>query len=186
MALTAPPETQALLLDLQALDTHLQQLVHREKTLPEHEALTAVTEESESVRTTLMTARGELEDARTELGRVESDVQLVEARIARDDERLQASSSVKDIAGLEHEVASLRVRLGDLEEIQLTVMERVEVLELTAEAALAQQQDHAERLAAAQSAFDVALAALREEREQVVAQRASLVARIPDELVALL
>ena len=185
MALTAPPETQALVLDLQALDTHLQQLAHREKTLPEHAELTAIKAAAESVRATLVDARGELEDSRTELGRVESDVTLVEARIARDGERLQASSSTKDIAGLEHEVASLRARLSDLEEIQLTVMERVEVLELKAAAAQAQQQDHAERLAAASSAFEAARVVLSEERAGVVAEREALVARIPAELVAL-
>jgi hypothetical protein len=185
MALTAPPETQALLLDTQAVDTHLQQLAHREKTLPETAALTAIAAEAESVRSTLVDARGELEDSRTELGRVESDVQLVESRLARDGDRLQSSSSVKDIQGLEHEVASLRARLGDLEEIQLTVMERVEVLELTEEAAVAQQQDHAERLAAAQSAVDAALAALRDERATADAERVALIGRLPDDLLAL-
>ena len=185
MALTAPPEMQALLLDLQALDTHLQQLAHREKTLPEHETLTAITAESESVRATLVDARGDLDDSRTELGRVESDVDLVEKRIARDTERLQSSSSVKDIQGLEHEVASLRTRLNDLEEIQLAVMERVEVLELTVEAAESQHRDHAARLSAAQEAYHAALAALREERTGVLAQRETLSASIPDDLLAL-
>ncbi|MER3390015.1 MAG: hypothetical protein RJQ01_08265 [Microcella sp.] len=185
MALTAPRETQALLLDLQAFDTHLQQLAYREKTLPERDTLEAVTGEAEAVRTTLVDARGELDDSRTELGRVESDVDLVEKRIARDTDRLQSSSSVKDIQGLEHEVASLRTRLSDLEEIQLAVMERVEVLELTVQAAEAQHRDHAERLAAAQALHDAALSALHAERAEVLSQRETLSASIPADLLAL-
>ena len=42
MALTASPETQALLLDLQRFDTALQQLAHRARTLPERAAVTAL------------------------------------------------------------------------------------------------------------------------------------------------
>ncbi len=67
-----------------------------------------------------------LEDARIELKRVESDVEVVEARITRDSARLQASSSVKDVAALEQELAALKKRQFDLEEIELTVMEKVE------------------------------------------------------------
>jgi len=134
MALTASPEIQARLLDLQKLDTALQQLAHRSRTLPERAAVTALQEDAERIKAAVVETSGHLEDARLELGRAESDVELVEKRIARDAERLQSSSSVKDIQGLEHELASLRTRLGDLEEIELAVMERIELLERAATA----------------------------------------------------
>ena len=47
----------------------------------------------------------------------------------RDSGRLQHTSSVKDVQALETELAALRKRRDDLEEIELTVMERVEELE---------------------------------------------------------
>lgn len=185
MALTASPDDQRLLLDLQALDTALQQLTHRERTLPERAIVDELTTEAEVMREFVVQRRGELEDARLELGRVEGDVHLVETRITRDSERLQSSSSVKDIAGLEHELQSLRVRLGDLEEIQLVVMEKVETLEADLDAAQSAFDAHQQRVAEAEQARDAALASLRTDGTEVQHQRAELAARIPAELLAL-
>jgi len=185
MALTASPETQALLLDLQRLDTLLTQVAHRARTLPERAALTALREDAERIRVASAETNGHLEDARIELGRVESDVAVVEKRIVRDTERLQASSSVKDIQGLEHELASLQSRLGDLEEIQLAVMERVELLETASRGARDTLDAHAARLAAAQQELESALAALIAERDRAAADRETVAARIPAELLAL-
>src|SRR5665213_3774070 len=126
MALKASPEDQALLLDLQAIDTKLQQLAHRAKSLPEHAVLEQLGTQRSELQRELADQNGVLEDAKIELSRVESDVAVVEARIVRDSGRLQASSSTKDVAALEQELAALQKRQFDLEEIELTVMERVE------------------------------------------------------------
>ena len=111
MALKASPEDQALLLDLQALDTRLAQLDHRARSLPELATLAELAARAEEFRRVLAEQTGAVEDTQLELSRVESDVKVVEDRIARDSERLQASSSVKDVAALEQELAALRKRL---------------------------------------------------------------------------
>ncbi len=185
MALKAAPETQALLLDLQRLDTLLTQIAHRARTLPERAAVAALKEDAERIKAASTETSGHLEDARIELGRVESDVAVVEKRIARDTERLQASSSVKDIQGLEHELESLRVRLANLEEIELAVMERIELLEAAATGARETLEAHAARLEAAQHELETALAALVAERDHAAADRATVAARIPADLLAL-
>ena len=122
MALKASPDDQALLLDLQALDTKLAQLDHRARSLPELATLAALATEGDALRVARLEQQGLLENVQLELSRLESDVQVVETRIARDSERLQASSSVKDVAALEQELSALRKRLDDLEEIELSVM----------------------------------------------------------------
>jgi predicted nucleic acid-binding Zn-ribbon protein len=185
MALTASPADQRLLLDVQAHDTALQQLAHRERSLPERAQVEALAAEADVMRAFAQQRRGALEDARLELQRVESDVTLVEARIARDAERLQSSSSVKDIAGLEHEVASLKARLADLEEIELTVMETVETLESELQSAQASLDAHLEQLAAAEAARDAALAAIADEVAAARAARAEVAATVPADLLAL-
>lgn len=185
MALTASPEIQALLLDVQAFDTSLQQLAHRERTLPERVVVDDLRAEAEVMRTFAGQRSGDLEDARLELRRVESDVEVVEARIARDSERMQSSSSVKDIQGLEHELASLTGRLGDLEEIELAVMEKVETLEADLAAASNALAAHLARLAEAEAARDAALAVIAAERATATEGRAALAASIPPELMAL-
>ena len=88
MALTAAPEDQALLLDLQALDTKLQQLAHRASTLPEASVVTELTAAREAIQRRAIEQTGAAEDAKLELRRTESDVEVVDARIARYRERL--------------------------------------------------------------------------------------------------
>lgn len=185
MALTASPAEQRLLLDVQAHDTALQQLAHRERSLPERARVDELKAEADVMREFVVQRRGELEDARLELQRVESDVSLVEARIARDGDRMQASSSVKDIAGLEHEVASLTARLSDLEEIELGVMEKVETLENELQSAQSALDAHLEQLAAAEAARDTALAGIAEEVAAARAGRAEVAGRVPADLLAL-
>ena len=104
----ASPAEQQELLRLQSLDTRLQQLAHRLGSLPQAAPLAELATRDTAVRGTRAEAIGGLEDARAELKRLESDVAVVEARIARDGDRLQHTSSVKDVAALESELASLR------------------------------------------------------------------------------
>lgn len=185
MALTASPEDQALLLDLQALDTRLAQLTHKAASLPELATLAGLTAEDEALRLTLLERQGAVEDIELELRRVESDVEVVEARIARDAERLATSSSVKDVAALEQELAALKNRLNDLEEIELVVMERLE----EAQAALAEttsaRASLRERIAEVEVARDAALTELTAERTTAAAGRRTIEGKVPADLLAL-
>lgn len=185
MALKASPENQAQLLELQASDTRIQQLDHKARSVPEIALIAGLAKEAEAVRQQLATESGAIEDARLELSRVESDVAVVEARINRDVERLTASSSVKDVAGLESELASLRKRRDDLEEIELTVMEKLDELEAIAAVTRERNDEFANTIAAAEAERDAALATLTSERSAAVANRASIVEKLPVDLVAL-
>jgi predicted nucleic acid-binding Zn-ribbon protein len=185
MALKAAPADQALLLDLQALDTKLQQLGHRASTLPEIATLTSLGAERDALQRTVAEQTGSWEDAQAELKRTESDVAVVEARIARDSERLQASASVKDVAALEQELAALAKRKSDLEDIELAVMETAEEREGALATSRASLADLEARIAEATAARDAALSGLNGEREQAAAERAAIAARVPDDLLAL-
>jgi uncharacterized protein len=185
MALTAPPATQALLLDLQQFDTRLNQLDHRAKSLPEHAELTQLGKQADEVRRTLNEQSGALDDINAELKRTESDVELVEARIKRDGERLQTSTSVKDVAGLEHEIAALQKRLNDLEEIELVVMERVEEQQAAVNQTRAALEALQARIADVETARDAALATIAAERTSAAAGRSAVEAGVPEELLAL-
>lgn len=185
MPLKASPEDQAILLELQAIDTRLQQLAHRANSLPELATISSLSAEAEEARLAGVADSGALEDARAELKRIESDVEVVEARIRRDTERLETTSSVKDVAGLEAELTSLRKRQSDLEDIQLAVMERIEELEVASGTTTAGHDDLRARLAEAESARDAALATIEGERTHAVANRSVIVGKLPEELVAL-
>lgn len=185
MALKASPESQAALLSLQASDMRLQQLAHQAKNPPEAARLSELASDAERLRQQLLTETGAVEDARLELSRVESDVAVVEARLTRDAERLASSSSAKDVAGLEHEIASLRQRRDDLEEIQLSVMERLEQLEATADATRELRDSVLASIGALEAERDASLAAVASERTHVEATRAEIASTIPADLLAL-
>lgn len=185
MPLKASPEDQAVLLDLQAIDTKLQQLAHRANSLPELATIASLTAEAEEARLAGVADNGAVEDAKAELKRVESDVEVVEARIARDTGRLETTSSVKDVAGLETELAALRKRQSDLEDIQLGVMERVEELEAKASESNAAYDALRQRIVEAESVRDAALGSIDGEREHAAANRSTLVQKLPEDLVAL-
>lgn len=74
-----------------------------------------------------LAAEIELQDElRTELKRAETDLGMVEARIARDSKALSSTTSSKDAAGLQHELETLAKRKSDLEDSQLEAIERLE------------------------------------------------------------
>jgi len=185
MALKAAPADQALLLDLQALDTKLQQLDHRAAHLPEVAAVAGLAGEREGLQRALGEQTGVWEDARTELGRVESDVAVVEARIARDKDRLQATSSVKDVQALEQELAALAKRQSDLEDIELAVMETVDERESALNDTRGALADLDDRIGEATSARDAATSSIDGERQHLAANRATIAAKVPAELLAL-
>ena len=181
----ASPTDQNELLRVQAVDTRLNQLDHAAKNLPQSAELAALQPQLDALRARWIARTGELEDSRAELKRVESDVQLVEARMARDSARVQQTSSMKDVQALEGELASLAKRRDDLEEIELTVMQRVE----DQEAALAEvERERAEldaRVQELESARADELAALQATRSGLQKDRATIAATLPADLVEL-
>lgn len=185
MALKASPDDQALLLDLQALDTKLAQLDHRAKSLPELATLAGLAAEADALRLTRLEQQGFVENVQLELSRVESDVQVVEARISRDSERLQGSSSVKDVAALEQELGALRKRLDDLEEIELSVMEKLEEHQRELGETTAALEELRARQHEVEAARDAVLAELQAERTTAAAGRRTIEAKIPADLLAL-
>ena len=110
---------------------------------------------------------------------------MVEARIARDGDRLQHTSSVKDVAALEAELASLARRLSDLEDQELAVMERVE----NAEGVLAGIDEQRAAIAAETTKLeaerDEAAAGLATERDAAERDRVVVAGGVTPDLLAL-
>jgi uncharacterized protein len=181
----ASPAEQQELLRLQSIDTRLQQLAHRLRSLPQAGPLAELASRDTAVRGRRAEAIGGLEDARAELARLESDVAVVEARITRDGDRLQHTSSVKDVAALESELSALARRRSDLEDQELVVMERVE----TAEHDLAAIDEERAQIAAETAKLEAergeAASALDVEREAAERDRAVVAGGVPESLLGL-
>ncbi|TDC87918.1 hypothetical protein E1292_46240 [Nonomuraea deserti] len=183
----AAPEAQKRLLDLAELDSVIDRLAHRRRTLPE---LAEIDERSKlyaRLSTQVIEAETEAGDLTREQTKAEADVDAVRTRAERDQKRLDsgAVSSPRDLAGLQSEIASLHKRQGDLEEIVLEIMERKEAADTKVTDLVRQRDEVAAELSAAESRRDGALAEIDKEAAEVQGRRAAASGEIPADLLAL-
>lgn len=116
------------MLALQELDSALAQLLHRRKTLPEHDQLATAERERDEVESDLIQAQTEVSDLTADQTKAEADLEPVKQRLSRDQTRI-ADGTVSDPRQLESlisEVDHLRKRISDLEDAELEIMERLE------------------------------------------------------------
>ncbi|MGK5684790.1 zinc ribbon domain-containing protein [Actinoplanes sp. URMC 104] len=181
----ASPEAQRRLLDLQAVDTALAQLAHRRKSLPELAEIDAVARELSALEDERVRAQVAVDDLDRDISRLEKDIEQVRVRKDRDQKRLDAGGALREIEGLQHELATLNRRQTELEDAELELMEQKE----TAEATLAEVQQRLdaanERRTAAERRRDEAYAEIAKEQEFKTASRGPLAADLPADLVAL-
>lgn len=183
--MNASPADQARLVEVARLDARIRQADGARKNPPQAARVQELLAKRQELSQELSTRLGRRDDLRTELSRIESDVALVDARAARDADRLAASSNSKEAQGFESELAALARRKSDLEDAELVVMERLE----EADAAVAEQ----EALIAATNAEGAELSA---EGKRAVAEatarfdgatrdRAAVAGAVPADLLAL-
>jgi uncharacterized protein len=174
------------LLDLQAIDTRLDQITHRRATLPEQRQLDEVTVRLRALDDDLVRARTAEADVQREVAKADADVQLVRDRSARNQTRLMAGQgTAKDMQALQHEVDSLTRRQAELEDIELEVMERAEALSAAVARAQAERDEHAARVDELVAARDRVVAELEAEAATVVRPRPDVVAGVGEDLVGL-
>jgi len=181
----ATPEDQRRLLDLAEIDVRVRRAAAA-KANPPHAArvreLVALRAEQSQKAARLANTR---DDLRAELRRIESDVEVVDARAARDATRLAASANAKEAQGLESEIAALARRKSDLEDAELAVMERLEAAEeeLAAQEALVVETNaEGARLSAEGKA---AVATAEREGDEAARDRSAVSASIDSALVAM-
>ena len=134
--MNASPADQRRLLEVADLDTRFRHADAARRNPPQAARVQALLAQRQEFAQELTTRLGVRDDLRADLARIESDVAMVDARRARDAERLASTSNMKEAQGLESELGSLARRKSDLEDAELEVMERLE----EADAAVAAQE----------------------------------------------
>lgn len=124
--MNASPVDQRRLLEVAELDTRIRQADAARRNPPQAARVQALMARRQELAQELTRQLGARDDLRADLARIESDVAMVDARRARDAERLSSTSNMKEAQGLEHELGSLARRKRDLEDAELEVMERLE------------------------------------------------------------
>jgi predicted nucleic acid-binding Zn-ribbon protein len=186
IGLNASADDQQRLLDLQALDTRIDQIAHRRASLPQLARLAELDRRLSELRDELVVAQTEQTDINRELVKAEGDVELVRQRAARDRGRLDSGQGThKDLESLQHELGSLAKRQSELEDVELEVMQRLEDATARAERTSAElattQADHD----AAAAERDEAFTELDADSGEAGSARDSLAATLPTDLVAL-
>ena len=168
--MNAESARQLRLLDLQAIDTRLDQIGHARTHLPQLAELADLLGKARLIDDQLVRSRTELDDVQREVAKAEADVQLVRDRAARDQARLDAGTgTAKDLQAIQHELTSLARRQSELEDIELEVMERAEAAESDVAELERGRGELTERITAL----------------EVAGPRATVVQEVGDDLVAL-
>lgn len=116
------------LLAVQELDTAIDQLEHRRRTLPERAALDAAS----AALTKLERRVGEVEATRAELvrsqKRLEDEIESMNAKAAQHDRTLYSGtvSNPRELQAIQEEIGALKRRVRQLEDQQLELMEQIE------------------------------------------------------------
>lgn len=176
---------QAILLDLAEVDTALDRLTHRRRTLPELAEITEVERDARLKRDAVVAAETGLGDTNRDAKRLEGEIDQVRAREDRD-RALMAGGAVgaKQLTDLEHELTTLARRQGVLEDELLEIMERREAEEANLNHARAELAEAQRRLEDATGRFGVAVAEIEESEARHRADREKAAASLPADLLA--
>ena len=183
----AAPDDQLRLLDLQALDSALDRLAHRRRTLPEIEQIDQLERKVTQLADDIVLVETEDSDLGREQSKLEADIDLVRSRMQKDQQRLDAGqvSSPRELENLQSEIESLKRRQSDLEDEELEIMEKREVVQTRLQELRDERETSTTTLADTETRRDTAFAEIDADHDKTAQQRSELAATLPDELLAL-
>jgi predicted nucleic acid-binding Zn-ribbon protein len=185
--LDVDPWVQLQLLDLQALDSGIDRLATRRKTLPELADITRLTDRLRALGNELADAERERHDSARAQIRLETDVEQVRSRAARDQTRMDTGNiiSSKELESLQSEIASLKRRRDVLEDELLELMETAEAAAARADELSAERDKLEGEKAEAIAGRDAAWIEIDEQTVRDQEERTQLAATLPVDLVTL-
>jgi predicted nucleic acid-binding Zn-ribbon protein len=183
----AAPEAQQRLLDLQDLDTALDRLTHRRRTLPELAEIERLDARLAELGDVVVSAETDVADLDREQSKAEQDVEQVRQRADRDQKRLDSGqvTSAKDLENLQSEIASLQRRQSALEEVVLEIMERYEAAEGRLSSLVEERSAAQTELTALAERRDAAAREIDDEMGATSSARTAVAKDISDDLLAL-
>ncbi len=174
------------MLDLQAVDTSLAQLLHRRKTLPEHAQFAEIKQRREVLDERSVAVSTQVTDLELEQRQAETDLDPVRARLVRNQQRIDSGAvpDPKALTAMIEEVEHLKRRISDLEDAELEVMQALETA-----------QSDRDDLAEARAGIDAELSKIIARRDEQVreidaravelkTERTGLLALLPQPLLA--
>ena len=183
----ADPFVQLKLLDVQELDSRLDQLKHQLRTMPEAAELESLAKDRVDLGDRVRDVQIRVDDLSRAQKKADADVEQVKARRRRDQDRMDQGliTNPKDLENLQHEMQSLQRRIGDLEDAELEVMEELETAQAELTALTAQLTELDERISATEQARDRKADQIGTEGRAVTEERKQTASGMPEDLMAL-
>lgn len=133
----------------------------------------------------LINARNALDSVELELKRSETDLGLVEQRIAKDITRLNSTNNAKDAQGIQSELESLNRRKSDLEDIELAILDQKEEASAVFATVSTDKSAVDDELSASEDRNEAEIIKLRSGLDLMTNSRAQQAARLATELIEL-
>lgn len=183
----ATSDDQVRLLDLQSLDSALDRLAHRRRTLPEIEVADQLAARISQLADDMVLVETEDSDLGREQSKLEGDIDVVRTRMRKDQERLDAGqvSSPRELENLQSEIESLKRRQSDLEDEELEIMERREAVQSRLDEMKTEREEQSRTLDDTEQRRDATFAEIDAEVDKTSRQRSELAGAIPADLLAL-
>lgn len=183
----ADPADQRRLLELVRSDAEIGRLTHSARTLPQHKQIEELVHKRTEASESLVAATTVLTDMETKLKRAEADLSPVKARLERDQQRIDDGSVTdsKTLRGLLDEVAHLKKRIRELEDLELDAMGELESAQQTHARIESDKATIEADLRAQVDQRDAQLAELKAKAKEISALRAEQARGISEELLAL-
>jgi len=180
----ASPAMQAILLEIADTDLEISRDEQDLRRILEGEQIALLRDALASINEAFLELRNAEENLAQEIGKVAGDLESVEKRIAHDQILANASSSAKDIAGIEHELKSLRQRKSDLEDAELALLEELDTIKASRAGSEAAKAQAAESLASAEASAQQMIIKARSTLELHRQHKSGKVAQLSSDLVA--
>ena len=181
----APVEQQRQLLEIQKVDTAMAKLLHQRRSVPELAELEALAIQQAATGTQLAEHAPVLKEARQELNSTETKAEQIQAKIDRNQGRLDAGTgSPKDLQALQAEIVQLKAQLSEVEDAQLEAMDALETAENTLSSLLQTEAEQAAGQAQLQECRDAKWAKFDAELQELQVAKQAAQASVSAELLA--
>jgi len=175
-----------MLLAVQEHDTHLDQLAHRHRTLPQRDDLDGVMAQLASSDARVAEVEAERHTHARAQQRLEDEITSLNEKAAHHDATLYGGSigNPRELQALQDEIASLKRRVSQLEDQELELMERIEPLDAELARLAAERRTLDERGGELRAEIAEAEVAIEKEQATVRGEREALMAGVEPDLQA--
>ena len=115
--------------------------------------------------------------------KIDSDLSMVEKRIASDEQKLKSSASPKDIAGFQHEIEGLKNRKSLLEDSELSLLDKLEESEKRLTGLRNQKAEVEAELEQSKSELSQTLGSMRDQNSKINQEISSIKSQLPSDLI---